>query len=213
MSLDSPPLTPTSDQAREWLTDELAKAVYRDDRTPLQRLIDWISDLLNSLPRGAGGLPGWSLWVAVGVVAAIILLTLTRSLRMERRLRRSDAGDGVLGSERLTSDQYRARALAALERGDAVAATLDAYRAVVAGATERTLLDDLPGRTAHEAAVALRPVFPSYAAPLASAADLFDAVRYGKRSAEADQARWLLGLEEQVRRATPVLPELAGAPS
>ena len=64
MRLD-PPLDPTSPEARTWLEDELSKAIYLDDRSLLERLRDWLSDLLSS--TGSGSLPAWLIAVAIGI--------------------------------------------------------------------------------------------------------------------------------------------------
>ena len=71
--------------------------------------------------------------------------------------------EGVLDGPTRTAAEHRAAAGRALEAGDADTAVLEAYRALTRSAIERTLLDDLPGRTAHEVAVALGPVFPASA--------------------------------------------------
>ena len=84
---------------------------------------------------------------------------------------------------------------------------LEAYRALARAAVERTILDDLPGRTAHEVAVALGPVFPGTRARLAGAADAFDAVRYGRRPAPHAAATEVLDLDADLAGRRPVLPE------
>ena len=60
--------------------------------------------------------------------------------------------------------------------------------------------------------VALGPVFPAYAGGLASAADVFDAVRYGRRPASTEAARAVVALDTDVAQARPVLPEPVGGP-
>ena len=53
------PVDPSAEEAREWMRHELAKAEYADDRSLLQRVIDWVSELIaDLLTRGTGGLPG-----------------------------------------------------------------------------------------------------------------------------------------------------------
>ena len=59
MRLD-PPLDPTSPEARTWLENELSKGIYRDDRSLLERLQNWLMELLSS--TGSGSLPAWSPW-------------------------------------------------------------------------------------------------------------------------------------------------------
>ena len=83
MRLD-PPLDPTSPEARDWLEDELSKGIYRDDRGPLERLIDWVNELLSR--TGSGSLPAWMIVLAVVVALAVLALVVARSVKAERRM-------------------------------------------------------------------------------------------------------------------------------
>ena len=47
MRLD-PPLDPTSPEARAWLENDLSKGIYRDARHLLERLQNWLLELLRS---------------------------------------------------------------------------------------------------------------------------------------------------------------------
>jgi hypothetical protein len=201
-----PPLDPTSPQARQWLEDELRKNMYHEQKGLLQRIWDLLNELLSG--SGGGGLAGWTIWIALAVIVAVVALVLVRSMHVERRMtgpRRA----GVLDGPTRTAAEHRAAASRALEAGDADTAALEAYRAIARAAVERTLLDDLPGRTAHEVAVALGPVFPASAAPLAVAADTFDAVRYGRLGARPESARDVIALDAELARTRPVLPDPA----
>ena len=106
-----------------------------------------------------------------------------------------------------TAAEHRTAATRALAAGDADTALLEAYRAIARSAIERTLLDDLPGRTPHEVAVELGPAFPASAAALATAADAFDAVRYGRRAARPESARDVIALDSTLAATRPVLPD------
>ena len=207
MRLD-PPLDPTSPQARQWLEDELRKGIYHEQKGLLERIWDWLTELLSSDGPGGIGLPGWTVWVAAAVIAAVIALVLVRSVHAERRMK-GPRGAGVLEGPTRTAAEHRAAAARALDAGDADTAVLEAYRALTRSAIERTLLDDLPGRTAHEVAVALGPVFPASAASLAVAADTFDAVRYGRRPAGPQSARDVIALDAELARTRPLLPDPA----
>ncbi len=209
MRLD-PPLDPTSPEARDWLEEELRKPVYREPEGLLERLWDWLGRLLSG-SEGTGGLPGWTIWVAAALGLAVVAMVVLRSLRAERRMTVTGAGPVHEGPAR-SAAEHRASAAAALASGDADTAVLEGYRALARSAVERTLLDDLPGRTAHEVAVALAPVFPTDAARLASAADTFDAVRYGRRAAGEDAARAVVALDKDLAATRPLLPE-AGVPA
>jgi hypothetical protein len=207
-----PPLDPTSPQARQWLEDELRKGIYHEQKGLLERIWDWLMDLLSGAGTEAGGagLPGWTVWIAVLVIAAVVALVLVRSVHAERRMK-GPRGAGVLEGPTRTAAEHRAAAAEALDAGDADTAVLEAYRALTRSAIERTLLDDLPGRTAHEVAVALGPVFPASASSLALAADTFDAVRYGRRAAGLQSARDVVALDAELARTRPLLPDPATA--
>ncbi|GAB3066697.1 DUF4129 domain-containing protein [Pedococcus soli] len=198
-------IDPGNDEARTWLRDELAKPAYRDTRDPLQRAVDafeqWLTDLLSRAHTPSNPLP-----TIVAVLVALALVALVAySLRFVRRTeRRAADGPGtVLGDERLTAAQYRARAeqaLAEQRHGDCV---LDALRAIASGAVERTLLEDAPSLTAHEIAGRLGSTFPEQAQDLRAAADRFDAVAYGDEPASRADAEDLLSLDRVIAAARP----------
>jgi hypothetical protein len=201
-----PPLDPTSSQARQWLEDELRKGIYREQKGMIERFLDWLNQLLSGTP--GGGLAAWTVWIVLAVIVAVVALVVLRSVRAERRMT-GPRHEGVLDGPVRTAAEHRSAATRALEAGDADTALLEAYRALARSAIERTLLDDLPGRTPHEVAVALGPVFPASAAALATAADAFDAVRYGRRAARPESARDVIALDAALARTRPVLPDPA----
>ncbi|MGL5853258.1 MAG: DUF4129 domain-containing protein, partial [Phycicoccus sp.] len=176
-----PPLDPTSPEAREWLEEELRKSVYQEQPGLLDRLEDWVLELLTGA-GGGPGLPAWTVVIVVVLVLAVVVLIVLRTLRRDRRMT-GVATSGVLDGPVRSAAEHRDDARRALAAGDAGTAVVEGYRAIARAAVERAVLDDLPGRTAHEVAVALAPAFPSHAAGLAGAADVFDAVRYGRRPA------------------------------
>lgn len=204
----APPLDPTSPEARQWLEDELRKAMYREQPGLLDRLWSWLVDLLGST-GSPSLLPSWTIWLVALLAVLVIALVLARTLRAERRMTGSRR-EGVLDGPVRTAAEHRAMARDALASGDHDTAVLEGYRALARAAVERTLLDDLPGRTAHEVAVQLGPVFPAEATRLVTAADAFDAVRYGRRPATAEAARVVVALDESLLALRPVLPEAPG---
>lgn len=202
-----PPLDPDRDEARRLLQHELDTGTYQLQESVVSRVWRWFTDLLPDL-GGLGPLPAWVTWTVLAVVLVAVLAVLAfatrdrwRTTRLEQAVR---PGAVLEGTRRGTAD-YRAAARAALAAGDHGTAVVDAYRALAAAAIERTLLEDRPGSTAHEVALGLAPVFPTEAGPLASAADSFDAVRYGARAATQAQAREVLDLEGRLQGTAPVL--------
>lgn len=171
----------------------------------IQRIQDWLHEQWNRLLDQSAGGSGWSPVVTTVVAAAVIALLafVLPRVRRERRLR--GTGDPVLTDPSVTAATYRARVAAALAQGRFDDALADAYRAIARGATERTLLEDGPGRTAHEVALALAPVFPAERQALREAADRFDAVRYGSRHIARADAEQVAELDRRLARTRPDL--------
>lgn len=206
------PVDPDRDEARRLLESELSDPDYRVRESLLVRAWRWITDHLPSLDL-SGQLPPWAAWAVLGLVllvAATVVLFAARDRWRQGRLAPTGAG-AVLDDPGTSAADYRRRAEAAAAAGDHVGALLDAYRAVAAGALERALLDRRPGRTAHEVALGLAPLFPAEAAALTAAADRFDAVRYGRAGSSAQEAAAVLELDRRVAAARPLVP-VAGAP-
>lgn len=204
---DQPPLEPSSPQAQQWAREELAHGRYHTEVPWWRQLLEWLLSHTGG-PTGAA-LPGWVVPLVLLVVAGVIAVVVAHVLRREGAPRTTGGAHSGLSEEGLSADAYRRRATLAAETGDWDAALLDSYRAVAASAVERTLLDELPGRTAHEAAVALAPLFPEHRAVLETIAATFDAVRYGHLSATPDQAHLAAQLDSSLLRSRPQLATLA----
>lgn len=171
------------------LTDELGRLAYADQRSPLQRALDWIDDQLQSAGAGSGG-PLGRLLLALGAVALVVVIGIVLSRLRRTGTVRANGGRDVLMEQDLTAADYRARAAAHEDQGRFDEAVLDWFRAIAARADERVLLGQGPARTAHEIGAALAPRFPAKSTEIRGAADLFDAVLYGSRTVEpADSAR------------------------
>ncbi len=112
----------------------------------------------------------------------------------------------------LTAADYRRLSAEAEAAHDWDTVAVQSFRALAVGATERTLLDDAPGRTAHEVAVELAPIFPAFDTALLTAADVFDVVRYAGRSTTREAALATRTLDDDTRRARPVLPKVEATP-
>jgi autonomous glycyl radical cofactor GrcA len=102
----------------------------------------------------------------------------------------------VRADEVLTAAELRRRAERALAEERHADAVVEGFRALAVRQVERGSLEDLPGATAHEVAVALGAVYPHVRARVDGTAGLFDAVRYGDRPATRDQAVGVLELDD-----------------
>jgi hypothetical protein len=195
-------LEPGPDQARSWLQAELRAATYHQE--PLvDRLWRWLMDRLDALSATPGHLSGVPTLVTVLVTlltAGLVLWVLPR-VRRERSVRR--LAGAVLEDPGVTAAQYRERAAGARAAGRYGDAVLDSFRAMARDMANRTLLDDAPGRTAHEVSVAVATAFPRFAHDLSRAAHLFDSVRYGHGSAGPQQAEDVAALDTALARSRP----------
>jgi len=191
------------DDAKAAATRELLKPIYhRDDPTLYERATDWLSRLVGRLIlKTVSAVPGgpWTILIIIAVVGAIVALALWR--------RGSPARSGAYEESALfedddrSADDLRAAADRAASSGDWVLAVQERFRAVIRGLEERTILDRSPGRTADEAAAAAAGALSSLASELRFAADLFDAVTYGRRPADPQGHERVRRLDQAARTA------------
>ena len=201
-------LDPSTDQARQWLSDELARSEYQDTRSLFQRLMDWLGDRLADLQstQGTGGasLPPVVITLVVVLLVAGGIVLLTR-IRVESRSV-AERRKTLLGDSVLTADQLRREAERALADGRFDDAVLAWTRAIARDAESRTLLPDARSMTAHEVGAALAVAFPSQVADISRTMDLFDAVAYGDLTASRDDALTARSTDAALHEAKPVLP-------
>ena len=190
------------EEARELARRELADPAYDAEPPLLQQIVAWIIERIQELiDRTAGALSG-SVAGRILVVVLGLIVTLV-ILRMGPLARRGTRSDPLFPAERRTAAEYRAAADAAAARQDWSTAVIERYRAVVLGFEERGLLDPRPGRTADEAAAEGGAVLPELASGLRAGSILFDAVRYGGRTATAADDALMRRLDEDAIRARP----------
>ena len=203
------PVDPDSDQATDWLINELSGASYQAAKPTLfDRVAKAFSDWLASLTIGDGNaIPTVALvvliaLVAIAIIAAIIVYGLPR---LNRKSRHHDILFGE--ADRRTAAQLRDAAEKAAAREDFASAIADMFRAIARGLAERTLVTMTPGTTAHGFAVRAAQVLPECADELGRSANTFDLVRYMRKPATREQYEQLRTLEQRVRAAKPNLTE------
>ena len=198
-------LDPTPAEAREWLSRELHRSDYQDPW--LDSVIRWIVDHVRTFLDGASNLANSGVSPIITVLVALVVIALLvwvlPKVRRESVVARSNGA--VLEDLAITAGTYRDLAAQAFRDGRFDDAALDGFRAIAKDMSDRTLLDDAPGRTAHEVSLALAQPFPDHADRLARAADAFDSVRYGHRRATADQAGEVQRLDAELVKTRPVL--------
>lgn len=205
-------LSPTPPQAREWLNQELKRTEYQSPWLDSARR--WVTDSLNSLLDGARHLTELSPLITALIALGVIALLVWVLPRVRRERVASVAAGAVLEDLTITSQLYRDLASRSLREGRYDDAVLDGFRAIAKDMSDRRVLEDAPGRTAHEVSLALASPFPGHADRLAAAADLFDSVRYGHRRANAEQAGRIHRLDAELAatRPTPTLLPAPGLP-
>ncbi|WP_457206822.1 DUF4129 domain-containing protein [Nocardioides sp. P5_C9_2] len=196
-----PPLVPSPGEGRSLLRRELLHPDYRDDDVLDRLLAELRRAILRGLDAASSAPPLTSFFatlVGLGLVLALVwLATRTRTTRALRQVATAAVPDGTL-----TADEWRSRAEAAYAVGDHGSALVDGFRALAVRQVERGLLDDAPGATAHELALALRALHPGHEEQVDDGARLFDLVLYGDRSATPQQARSVLALDDELAGAS-----------
>lgn len=195
-----PPLDPSGDEARRLLQRELVRPEYHD-RSLLEEVLDWIDRFVTGTIDAATDAPPLSTFLAM-VAFLLLALALGWLLSRARGSARATRDRAVLRpDEVVTAAALRRRAELALAEGRNADAVVDGFRALAVRQVERGRLDDLPGATAHEVALALGAIHPHARAAVERTAALFDAVRYGDRPATREQAVGVLQLDLELDRA------------
>lgn len=204
------PLVPDGDRARSLLQEELAKQEYAAAQPSLfdriaSGFLDWFTGLFDASRSGA---PPVLLTVALIVLVVVVVVALLL-FGLPRINRRSSAAALFGEDDRRTADELRRAAEAALGRGDFRLAVLERFRALARSLDERTLVQVFPGTTAAAFARAAGTRFEDERQALASAATLFDGVRYDDRPATRDDAVSVGALDDRLAAARPRLDPVA----
>jgi len=163
-----------------------------------------VQDRFDDLADAASGAGSLSTFVAilVAVVALALLAFVLPRVRRTATAAGSNVGD-VLGDHETSAADFRRRADAALSEERFDEALSDAYRALAKRTVERGAIEQSVGSTAHELAERMARRFPTFAERLVHAADLFDAVVYGRHPARREDVLVVLTLDDELRRARP----------
>ena len=191
-------------QVREAVREVLARPEFRPpDRPLLNRLFDWLLDMVGRLlaalgGSGAGGIVGLILLalllVGVGLVVARFSRGLTRS---------PEVAAAVPGIPRRSAAEWRAEAEAHERAGDWRRAIRARYRALVAELAARGLVEEVPGRTAGEYRREVGRNLPGAATDFAGATELFEVAWYGRSQTGPREADHLRDLSSRVLQRAP----------
>lgn len=203
-------LDPDNDEARRWLEDELRKRAYSSEKNWWQRFSDAVGDWFGSAVASVFG-DHSSVPTTVSIVLVVLLVAaaafLVSRIRRNRRARPAESDRSVLGRSTLTAAEYRERAAVLLADGDYLRSVVNSMRAIAQEAVERTLLTRAASLTAHEIANRLTMPFPDHARQLRIAADTFDEIAYGDRTATHDDALSMQALDSTLKRTKPRFPD------
>ncbi|GAA3399929.1 DUF4129 domain-containing protein [Pseudarthrobacter polychromogenes] len=199
-----PPVLPGAEEARRWAAEELSQPEYRDAapgwvETLWENFLDWLSTLDGSADAGSTvPSPVIGLVIAV-IIAAAVIIAKPRLNPKARQVKEVFEPEGELAA-----GDYRQRAETSAAAGRWGDAVVDRFRALVRSAEDRTILDPQPGRTADEVARDLALPFSTAGQRLDRAAGMFDAIRYGNRTADAGDYRAMAGLDDALEALKPV---------
>lgn len=201
------PVVPDGDTAREWARQELADPIYHQRESLLDVIWRWLQERFAETQDALGNVDARYAALALGavvIIGVLIALAVTGPVRRARRAGRDSTE--VFVDDQRTAAELRASADALAAAGRWSEAVLDRFRAILRSLDERAVLDDRPGRTAHEAASEAAIALPSCAADLNRAGRLFDDVCYGDVHATADDDARLREVDARVRSTRPVAP-------
>lgn len=200
------PVEPDAEEARRWATEELARDVYSTEPGLLQRAWEWFVRQLEQLLSFEVAAPPNLVPVIVVLGVAVLLVVALYLAGPVRRRRAAATGRGsnaVFDDSTATSGDLTRSADDAARRGSWDDAVLMRFRAIIRALDERTILDDRPGLTAHEASSTAAARLPTCGPGLLWAGRLFDDVCYGSVRAHREQDARLRELADDVARARP----------
>ena len=188
------------EEAARAAREELSKQIYHQHEPGLlQRFLTWLTETLARFLSGAAGvLPGgwFGLVVLVALLVVVVLVIRWRIGPVARRRAGRGIENDMFEGRRRTAGEHRQAASEAAGTGDWNTAVREAFRGMVADLTERTVLEDRPGRTADETARELADRVPEVTA----AARVFDEVSYGDREASEQAYATVLQADAAIRQ-------------
>lgn len=201
------PVDPDAPEARQWLSDELAKSEYQAAQpTWFDLLAASIRDWFLSLNfDSAGGPPQLGILIVV-IAIALALVIVFLVFGVPRLNRKSRVSGSLFGDEDdRTAATIRRSAEHAASRGDYATAIAEMFRSIARGLAERTVLTVTPGTTAHDFGTRAGRAFVEHRDALTQAASAFDDVRYLGREGTQKDYLAIAALESALRASKPDL--------
>ena len=179
----------------------------------IERLSDWIDELLTKLIVQGSSVPGG--WFTIGVLLILLAIAVVVAVRIARRAMRTNRGGeyALFGEHELSAAEHRATSEQYAAAGNWSAAIRHRLRAVARQLEESAVLDPVPGRTATELARDAGQVIPQLTAELTRAAEAFNDVTYGERPGTESAYRMIADLDDHLRSRTSASDAGAAVPS
>jgi len=199
------PVDPDAETARRWAEQELADPIYHQGESLLQVVLRWIQERFAEAQNALSTMNGRSAAIVLGsvvIIGVVVTLLVVGPVRRSRRSQRSSVE--VFVDDNRTAAELRRSADTLAAAGRWSEAVLDRFRAILRSLEKRAVVDERPGRTAHEAAVQAAAVLPPCAADLHRASRMFDDVCYGDVEAGRDDDAWLRQVDDAVQNTRPV---------
>lgn len=186
------------DAAHEAARHELGKPIY-PKASLIDRIYDWIGELLYKLLVKGSSLPGG--WFTLTVLLILVVIAVVVAVQIARRTMRTNRGGGygLFGEHELSAAEHRATAEQFAASGNWAAAIRHRLRAVARQLEETAVLDPVPGRTATELARDAGRALPNLATELLRAAEAFNDVTYGERPGTESAYRMIADLDDHLR--------------
>jgi hypothetical protein len=199
------------DAAHDAAQHELGKPIY-PKASLMERLINWIDELLNKLIVAGSSMPGG--WFTISILLILLAVAIVVAVRIARRAMRTNRGGGsaLFGEHELSAAEHRATAEQFAAAGNWSAAIRHRLRAVARQLEESAVLDPVPGRTANELARDAGRTIPNLAAELSRAAEAFNDVTYGERPGTESAYRMIADLDDHLRSRTSASDAGAAVP-
>jgi hypothetical protein len=200
------------DAAHDAAQRELSKPIYPKPSL-LDRVTDWLDDMLFRLLTEASSVPGG--WFTLTVLLLLVVVAVVVAVRLAMRTMRTNRGrDAALfGAHELTSAEHRATAEQLAAQGNWSAAIRHRLRAVARHLEETGVLQPIPGRTATELARDAGAALPDLTGEMRGAAEAFNDVTYGERPGTEAGYRMIADLDDHLRFRTKTGSGTAVAPA
>jgi Domain of unknown function (DUF4129) len=199
------------DAAHDAAQNELAKPIY-PKASLIDRVYDWITELLDKLVENASSVPGG--WFTLTVLLILAVIAVVVAVRIARRTMRTNRGGGygLFGEHELSAAEHRATAEQFAAECNWAAAIRHRLRAVARQLEETAVLAPVPGRTATELARDAGRALRNLSAELVRAADTFNDVTYGERPGTESAYRLIADLDDHLRFHTQATATPAATP-